>query len=176
MTDFERPRGSGGPTGAEDTVLDVEDRERHGAPFPPIPGPATLWRWGFPLVVLAVIVWSTVLLLDGLQTILDSEEGRTREAITDPAAPGFEAFVVQTRSMLVVTEDEAGGLIQVAVVAVADRERGGGTVMFIPPELVPLVAQPERVTLTTSTGTGGWRLFTPWWPDTWRWSSPMQPC
>ena len=136
MTDFERPRGSGGSTGAEDTVLDVEDRERHGAPFPPIPGPATLWRWGFPLVVLAVIVWSTVLLLDGLQTILDSEEGRTREAITDPAAPGFEAFVEQTWSMLVVTEDEAGGLAQVAVVAVADRERGGGTVMLIPPELV----------------------------------------
>ena len=34
------------------------------------------------------------------------------------------------------TEDEAGGLAQVAVVAVADRESGGGTVMLIPPELV----------------------------------------
>ena len=136
MTDFERPRGPGSPTGAEDTVLDVEDQERHGASFPPIPRPATLWRWGFPLVVLAIIVWSTVLLLDGLQTILDSEEGRTREAITDPAAPGFEAFVEQTWSMLIVTEDEAGGLAQVAVVAIAGRESGGGTVMLIPPELV----------------------------------------
>ena len=136
MTDFERPRGSGGQTGAEDTVLDVEDRERHRVSFPPIPRPVVLWRWAFPLVVLAIIVWSTVLLLDGLQTILDSEEGRTREAITDPAAPGFEAFVEQTWSMLVVTEDEAGGLAQVAVVAIADRESGGGTVMLIPPELV----------------------------------------
>ena len=136
MTDFERPRGPGSPTGAEDTVLDVEDRERHGASFLPISRQAALWRWGFPLVVLAIIVWSAVLLLGGLQTILDSEEGRTREAITDPAAPGFEAFVEQTWSMLVVTEDEAGGLAQVAVVAVADRESGGGTVMLIPSELV----------------------------------------
>ena len=136
MIDFERSRGPGGPTGAEDTVLDVENRKRHDVSFPPIPRPATLWRWGFPLVVLAIIVWSTVLLLDGLQTILDSEDGRTRQAITDPAAPGFEAFVEQTWSMLVVTEDAAGGLAQVAVVAVADRERGGGTVLLIPPELV----------------------------------------
>ena len=136
MTDFERSRGPGGQTGAEDTVLDVEDRERHRVSFPPIPRPVVLWRWAFPLVVLAIIVWSTVLLLDGLQTILDSEDGRTREAITDPAAPGFEAFVEQTWSMLVVTEDEAGGLAQVAVVAIADRESGGGTVMLIPPELV----------------------------------------
>ena len=147
MSDFERPHGPGGPTGAEDTVLDVENRKRHGASFPPIPRPATLWRWGFPLVVLAVIVWSTVLLLDGLRTILDSEEGRTRQAITDPAAPGFEAFVEQTWSMLIVTEDEAGGLAQVAVVAVADRESGGGTVMLIPPELV-----------ATGCPTGGCRL------------------
>ncbi len=136
MTDFGRSRGSGVQTRAEDTVLDVEGRERHGRSFPSIPRPAALWRWGFPLVVLAIIVWSTVLLLGGLRTILDSEEGRTREAITDPAAPGFEAFVEQTWSMLVVTEDEAGGLAQVAVVAIADRESGGGTVMLIPPELV----------------------------------------
>jgi len=136
VSDFERPCGLGGKTGDEDAVLDGEDRERQGVLFPSTLGPATLWRWGFPLVVLAIIVWSVVLLLDGLQTILASEEGRTREAITDPAAPGFEAFVEQTWSMLFVTEDEAGGLAQVAVAAVADRERGGGAVMLIPPELV----------------------------------------
>ena len=142
MTDFERPRWSEGPTGVEDTILEVEDNERYGASFLPTSRPSALWRWGFPLVVLAIIVWSAVLLLGGLQTILDSEEGRTREAITDPAAPGFEAFVEQTWSMLVVTEDEAGGLAQVAVVAVADRESGGGTVMLIPPELVTAVFPP----------------------------------
>ena len=147
MTDFERSRGPGGQTGAEDTVLDVEDRERHGASFLPISRQAALWRWGFPLVVLAIIVWSAVLLLGGLRTILDSEEGRTREAITDPAAPGFEAFVEQTWSMLVVTEDEAGGLAQVAVVAVADRERGGGTVLLIPPELVAAGCSMDRALL-----------------------------
>ena len=93
MTDFERPRGPGSPTGAEDTVLDVEDRERHGASFLPISRQAALWRWGFPLVVLAIIVWSAVLLLGGLQTILDSEEGRTREAISDLVPAGVASVI-----------------------------------------------------------------------------------
>ena len=44
-------------------------------------------------------------MLDGLETVLQSEEGETREAVTDQAAPGFEAFVEQTWSMLIVTED-----------------------------------------------------------------------
>ena len=96
---------------------------------------ATLWRWGFPLATLAIVVGSALLALDGLRTILDSEEGQTREAVTDPTARGFEAFVEQTWSMLLITEDRTGSLVQVAVVAVTDRQNGGGTVLLVPPEL-----------------------------------------
>ena len=95
----------------------------------------SFWRWVFPLIVVAFVIWSVVLFIDGLQTVLDSEEGKIREAVTDPTAPGFEAFVEQTWSMLVVTEDSRGELAQAAVVAIADRENGGGTVLLIPPEL-----------------------------------------
>ena len=116
-------------------VLNGEAEKQRSVSFPSPRILATLWRWGFPLVVLAIVVWSTALLLDGLRTILDSEEGRTREAITDPTAPGFEAFVVQTWSMLVVTEEDPGVLTQVAVVVAADREHGGGNVLLLPPEL-----------------------------------------
>ena len=135
MSDLDAPCGSGSFAGDGDTGLEAEDRDRDDAPKLEVPSLASLWRWGFPLVILAVVVWSAVLLLDGLRTILESEEGETREAVTDPTAPGFEAFVEQTWSMLIVSEDEVGGLAQVAVVAVADRENGGGTVMLIPPEL-----------------------------------------
>ena len=85
--------------------------------------------------MLVAVVWAGVLVLDGLETVLQSEEGKTREAVTDQAAPGFEAFVEQTWSMLIVTEDDAGELVQVAVLAVADRLNGGGTLLLIPPGL-----------------------------------------
>ena len=102
---------------------------------PPAPPVARGWRWGFPAIVLVAVVWAGVLVLDGLETVLQSEEGKTREAVTDQAAPGFEAFVEQTWSMLIVTEDDAGELVQVAVLAVADRLNGGGTLLLIPPGL-----------------------------------------
>ena len=109
----------------------------HGSPSErrrPAPLLSAGWRWGFPTVVAVLVLWSGWLLMDGLGTILDSEEGRTREAVTDQSAPGFEAFVEQTWSMLVVTEDAAGELVQVAVIAATDRTGGGGTVLLVPSE------------------------------------------
>ena len=109
----------------------------HGSPSErrrPAPPLSAGWRWGFPTVVAVLVLWSGWLLMDGLGTILDSEEGRTREAVTDQSAPGFEAFVEQTWSMLVVTEDAAGELVQVAVIAATDRTGGGGTVLLVPSE------------------------------------------
>ena len=85
---------------------------------------------------MVALVWAVVLLVDGLSTVLDSEGGETREAVTDPSAPGFEAFVEQTWSMLVATEDGDGELVQVAVVAATDRAGGGGTILLVPPEVM----------------------------------------
>ena len=107
-----------------------DDRRRLAPPLP------AGWRWGFPTLLVVALVWAVVLLVDGLSTVLDSEGGETREAVTDPSAPGFEAFVEQTWSMLVVTEDGDGGLVQVAVVAATDRAGGGGTILLVPPELM----------------------------------------
>ena len=100
------------------------------------PNPALpyAWKWGFPVLVAVLAIWGAVLLLGGLTTILDSRRGETREAVTDPSAAGFEAFVEQTWSMLVATEDESGELVEVAVVAASDRSGGGGTVLLIPVE------------------------------------------
>ena len=112
-----------------DTPSD-DDRRRLAPPLP------AGWRGGFPTFLVVALVWAVVLLVDGLSTVLDSEGDETREAVTDPSAPGFEAFVEQTWSMLVATEDGDGELVQVAVVAATDRAGGGGTILLIPPEVM----------------------------------------
>ena len=96
---------------------------------------AQAWRWGFPIALVVAVVWSGTLMLDGVRTILNSEEGQIREAVTDPTAPGFEAFVEQTWSMLVVTEDEEANLVGMAVLTASDRASGGGTALMVPPDL-----------------------------------------
>ena len=100
----------------------------------PSPSLPYVWKWGFPVLAVVLATWGVVLLLGGLTTILDSRRGETREAVTDPSAAGFEAFVEQTWSMLVATEDGSGELVEVAVVAASDRSGGGGTVLLVPVE------------------------------------------
>ncbi|MBC8483716.1 MAG: LytR C-terminal domain-containing protein [Actinobacteria bacterium] len=102
-------------------------------PTPPL---SSGWRWGFPALLVAAIVWSAFLVVEGFDQVLESEEGATLDVITDVTAPGFEAFVEQTWSLLVVSEDEGGHLTGVTVIAVADRQNGGGTVLVVPPEAV----------------------------------------
>ena len=97
--------------------------------------PTFLWKFGFPSLLVVVLIWSSFLLVDGFGSVLKSEKGATREAITDPLEEGFEAFVEQTWAELVVTEDELGELVQIAVISIADRQSGGGTVLLLPPEL-----------------------------------------
>ena len=94
-----------------------------------------LWKFGFPVLLLLVAIWSSFLLFDGFSSVLNSEDGATREAITDPLKEGFEAFVEQTWAELIVTEDATGELVQVAVISISDRQTGGGTVLLLPPEL-----------------------------------------
>ncbi|MBO60232.1 MAG: hypothetical protein CL440_08535, partial [Acidimicrobiaceae bacterium] len=72
-----------------------------------------LWKFGFPVLLLLVAIWSSFLLFDGFSSVLKSEDGVTREAITDPLKEGFEAFVEQTWAELIVTEDATGELVQV---------------------------------------------------------------
>ena len=100
-----------------------------------IKDPTFLWKFGFPSLLAIVAIWSSFLLADGFSSVLKSEEGATREAITDPLQEGFEAFVEQTWAELIITEDELGDLVQVAVVSISDRQSGGGAVLLLPPEL-----------------------------------------
>ena len=93
------------------------------------------WRWIFPLSLLAAIAWSAALMYESGGRLLDSRDGEKLDAVTDPTAPGFEAFVEQTWSMTVATEDDEGNLVNLVIGAVADREQGGGSVLIVPPDL-----------------------------------------
>ncbi len=93
------------------------------------------WRWVFPLFLVAAVTWSAILIFESGDQLLDSRSGETLDAVTDPTAPGFEAFVEQTWSMAVATEDFEGNLVNLIVGAVADREEGGGSVLVVPPSL-----------------------------------------
>lgn len=124
------------------TPVEAPERDRLDLPTHPprfqqrIPTPplSTGWRWGFPVLLVAAIVWSAFLVVEGFDQVLESEEGATLDVIVDVTAPGFEAFVEQTWSLLVVSEDEEGHLTGVTILAVADRQNGGGTVLVVPPE------------------------------------------
>ena len=124
----------------------------------PAPALPAVWRWGFPVALVIVVLWAGSQLASGLQMVLDSEQGTIREAVTDPSAAGFEAFVEQTWSILVATEDDAGELVQVAVVAVADRINGGGTVLLVPPEISVTGCVVQPCTLLDRHSEGGVEL------------------
>ena len=93
------------------------------------------WRWIFPVFLVAAVAWSAVLIFESGDQLLDSQNGETLDAVTDPTALGFEAFVEQTWSMAVATEDFEGNLVNLVVGAVADREEGGGSILVVPPAL-----------------------------------------
>ena len=99
------------------------------------PMPSFGWRWIFPLFLVVAVAWSAILIFESGDQLLDSQSGETLDAVTDPTAPGFEAFVEQTWSMAVATEDNEGNLVNLIIGTVADRELGGGSVLIVPPAL-----------------------------------------
>ena len=95
------------------------------------------WRWLFPVFLLAAVIWSVFLLIESGDELLNDQSGETLGAIEDLSAPGFEAFVEQTWSMVIATENKEGKLVDLVIGAVADREEGGGSLLIVSPSLVP---------------------------------------
>jgi len=73
----------------------------------------------------------------GARTVLDSNDGRLVNRVTDPAAPGWEAIVEPTPTDMVATIDADGQLLAVSVLILTGQSTGA--VLQIPSEtLVPL--------------------------------------
>lgn len=110
-------------------------RQSSAAPSPaPRPVPvdgSRWWRVGYPAVIAVCCLLVPLLAWVGIQTILDSTQGKEFVVVTDPDAPGYERQVEPTPTALVVALGPERELSSVTFLALTGAEAGGVTV--IPP-------------------------------------------
>ena len=99
---------------------------RHAAP------PSWFWRYGFPVLLVLLVLAIPVLVVIGSRVVLDSNDGRLVNRVTDPAAPGWEAVLDPTPTELVLTIDAEGELESAAVLVLSGE--GSGAVLQVPSE------------------------------------------
>lgn len=105
-------------------------RARRGPTAPP--GPSRRWTAGFMGLLAVALVAGGALTFVGVQTVRESTAGRTVAASSDPSAPGYEALVEATPTLLLAHEHE-GGLASLAVLALGSGDRGG-SILLVPPD------------------------------------------
>jgi LytR cell envelope-related transcriptional attenuator len=113
----------------EDQPLDPQDQGRRG----PVAGarrPSRLWMSLFATGMVIAVLTAGVLTYVGLDTVRTSKAGRIVSTVTDPAAPGFEAFVEPTPT-LVVFHVVRNDLRSIAVLAL-NNGGAGGSVILVP--------------------------------------------
>lgn len=90
------------------------------------------WRWGWPLILLALAAAVPLLVWFGWSAISSSSDGTEVGAPIDPSAPGFQAFVDPTPTLLLIHAD-GDHLHGVSLLALTDAG-AEGAVLFIAPE------------------------------------------
>ncbi len=119
---------------AEDVGLDEWGDETESSPRRrrrrrPAPKANWFWRFVFPLVVAGLGLATFQLWREGTKAVLDSTDGTLIEVVTDPTAPGYEAFVDPTPTMLVLHTDANDELVGVTVLARTLLDNGGQAVL-----------------------------------------------
>lgn len=87
------------------------------------------------LVLVALFATGAGLFYAGTRIIRSSTEGEVLAEHTDPAAPGYEAIVSPTPTLLVVHEVE-GAVVALTVLTLPDPNAGGGGVVLVPTRTV----------------------------------------
>lgn len=90
------------------------------------------WRWGWPLLLLVLAVAVPLLVWLGWSAISSSSDGTVVGDPIDPAAPGYEAFVDPTPTLLLIHAN--GDRLDGVTLLVLTDEGAEGAVLFIPPE------------------------------------------
>jgi hypothetical protein len=96
----------------------------------PAPKANPFWRFVFPLVLLGLGYLTFDLWREGTKAVLDSTDGTVVEVPTDPNAPGYEAFVNPTPTLLMLHTDDADRLVGVTVMARTLLDNGGQVVLL----------------------------------------------
>lgn len=109
-----------------------------------IPGPAETvsrprrspWRTALSAAVLITLLGTGVgLAYAGSRIVRSSTEGRVVSPIDDPSAPGFEALVDPTETILLM-HDRGGVIDALTVLTLPDPVHGGGGVLLVPTRTV----------------------------------------
>lgn len=87
------------------------------------------------LVLLGLFATGAGLVYAGTRIIRSSTEGEVLSAVTDPTAPGYEALVSATPTLLVL-HDVEGTVAALTVLTLPDPGAGGGGVVFVPTRVV----------------------------------------
>jgi hypothetical protein len=74
-----------------------------------------------------------VLSVVGVRTLLDSRDGEVIDPVLDPTAPGYQALVSPSPTMVAIHTDPDGVLVGVVVLALAGDDVPGGSTLLIPP-------------------------------------------
>jgi hypothetical protein len=88
---------------------------------------------GFCSALAAVVVVAAALSYVGIKTVRASRAGRVVSAVTDPAAPGFEAFLEPTPTLAILHRD-GYALTSIAVMALGSGDVGG-SLLLVSPEM-----------------------------------------
>lgn len=114
------------------------------ASAPPRPRRRTpLWAWALPLLSVMAAVAIPGLWYYGFSAVRDATDGTLQRNVTDPLAPGFEAIVEPSSTLLAFGTDEAGSLAWAAVLALGTADEGG-SVLLVPPETLVFSVDGER--------------------------------
>jgi hypothetical protein len=100
----------------------------------------------FPLLLVAAGVAVFLLWQEGTRAVLDTTDGQAVEVVTDPAEPGFLAFVEPMPTMLVAHVDGDDALVGVTVLARTALDEGG-TLVILSTDLLIEQANGEGVVL-----------------------------
>jgi len=94
-------------------------------------GPSRRWMTVFCALLALSVAGALALTYAGIKTVRASRAGQAVSTVTDPAAPGFEAFLEPTPTLAILHRDGAT-VPSIAVLSLSSGDRGGSLLLVSP--------------------------------------------
>ncbi len=147
--------GAAPPPDDEDSEAEPNKRRwrRRRKVVSPPPPPPRWRRVAFATAVLALIAGGGALAYLGSETVRESTDGKVINVTDDPSAPGFEAFVTPSPTMLVIHND-GDEVLGYTLLALGPDDQGGA-IVFIPTSTLGELEEFGEQPLTLAYAGGG---------------------
>ena len=90
------------------------------------------WSWLLPALSILAAAGIPLLIWYAWDAIANSTDGDLTATVTDPAAPGYQAFVLPSPSFMVLSLDPTGDLSMVTLLSLASNDQGGNVLNIAP--------------------------------------------